>query len=351
MKVSELKNIDVSPVKDCVWLDPMEEPFRLYGILPPDEEHGYYHRIPQKVADRVNDGVKGLNHHTAGGRIRFVTDSPFVAIHTVQSHVELRTAQALLGVGGFDLYAEETKGDDRYIGSFIQGIHEVNGYEKALVFDGGAKKRLITVNMPLYGGVISIFVGLDKNASVEKAPDYDIEQPIVYYGSSITQGGNASRPGNSYQAILTRQLGWNHINMGFSGSALGEAVIRDYLCTLDMKVFVLDYDHNAPTVEHLQKTHEPMYRAIRASHPDIPIVMLSRPKLYLLPQELKRKAVVKATYDKAVSEGDKNVYFVPGDTFFDRFSGDSATADNCHPNDFGFWCMAETLLPLLEKLK
>jgi hypothetical protein len=302
------------------------------------------------VADKVNEGVAILNHHTAGGRIRFVTDSPFIAIHTKQSFIEKRGGMSMTGRGGFDLYADEG-GEDCYIGSFIPSVDEYGGFARACVFWNGAKKRTVTINMPLYGGVNSIAVGIKKGSLSEKAPDYPVEQPVVYYGSSITQGGDASRPGNSYQAILTRQLGWNHINMGFSGSARAEEEIQKYLGAMDMKVFVYDYDHNAPDPEYLKKTHEPMFRYIRACKPDLPIIMLSRPKLRLEPHEEERLAIVKKTYENALAGGDKNVYFIPGTRFFDRFSGDSGTVDNCHPNDFGFWCMAETLFPLLKSLK
>ena len=356
MQVSDLNNITVQNglgLDGAAWLDPTEKPFRLYGILPPDGEHDYYHRMPQRIADSVNEGVSILNHHTAGGRIRFVTDSPYVAIVTRQSFVEPRTiTMPKSATVGFDLYASENGGADLYRGTFIPpelGCEE--GFESVVGFWNGSVKRLVTVNMPLYGGVNSVYIGLREDSLIEEAPDYGTEQPIVYYGSSITQGGNASRPGNSYQAILTRELDWHHINMGFSGSARAEETMREYLAQMDMKVFVLDYDHNAPDPEYLRATHEPIFKHMRAAKPEVPIVMLTRPKKYLEPHEEERLAIVRTTYENALKAGDKNVFFIPGPELFDVFSGNDGTVDNCHPNDFGFWCMAKGLYPLLGSLK
>lgn len=116
---------------------------------------------------------------------------------------------------------------------------------------------------------------------LKQAPKYAVKKPVVYYGSSITQGACASRPGNCYESILSRRLDCDYINLGFSGSAKGEDAIVDYIIGLDMSVFVMDYDYNAPTPEHLEKTHSKMFKAIRAEHPTLPIIIMPRPKFYL----------------------------------------------------------------------
>ena len=115
-----------------------------------------------------------------------------------------------------------------------------------------------------------------------------------------------------------------------------------------MSLFVYDYDHNAPTLEHLSATHEKMFKAIREKNPDLPIIMMSRPKYFLEGDEDKRQAVIKQTYMNAVTGGDKNVYFIPGNELM-KYAKNEGTVDNCHPNDLGFASMAQVLGDVIEK--
>ena len=123
-----------------------------------------------------------------------------------------------------------------------------------------------------------------------------------------------------------------------------------YIATLDLSVFVLDYDANAPTVEHLRNTHEPFYKIIREAKPDLPIVFVSRPCHSLSEELLARKDVIMQTYLNARLSGDKNVYFVDG---FNHFSGknrDDCTSDGTHPNDVGFFGMADNIGAVLNEI-
>ena len=124
----------------------------------------------------------------------------------------------------------------------------------------------------------------------------------------------------------------------------------EYLADLEMSVFVSDYDHNTPTVEHLAATHEKLYRGIREKHPDIPYVMLTKPDYHDTLHERARRAIVMSTYQKAIAEGDRNVYFVDGASIFAGDESDACTVDGCHPNDLGFYRFAQALLPVLKGL-
>ena len=117
--------------------------------------------------------------------------------------------------------------------------------------------------MPLYGDVETVNLGLRAGATVSEHTPYKHNTPIVFYGSSITQGACASRPGRAYEAIISRKYDVNFTNLGFSGACRAEESIVDYLATLEMSAFVLDYDHNAPTLEHLKNTHHRLYEKIR----------------------------------------------------------------------------------------
>lgn len=184
---------------------------------------------------------------------------------------------------------------------------------------------------------------------LQRAPDYGCEIPIVYYGSSITQGGCASRPGMCCQNILLREFDNDCVDLGFSGSALAEENIVDYMAGLSMRVFVLDYDHNAPDVAHLEATHEKTYLRIREKNPELPILMMSRPKFYLNPENVQRRAIVRATYEKELAEGDRWVWFLDGSALM-ADAGDNGTVDNIHPTDWGFCNMARAMAPVLREM-
>ena len=116
-----------------------------------------------------------------------------------------------------------------------------------------------------------------------------------------------------------------------------------------MSVFVYDYDHNAPVPEHLQITHEPFFRIIREANPDLPIVMMNRPKFYLTEAEKERRAIIETTYQNALKAGDKNVYFISNEELC-ALCADEGTVDGCHPTDYGFASMAQAVGDVLEKI-
>lgn len=333
-------NLDI---KDFKFYDIKQSPFKIYGVF---YDSGKYRRIPENVAKTVNDGVYGLHANTAGGRVKFKTDSPYIAIHSKMPNVGKMPHFALTGSAGFDLYVGKESG--KYIGTFVPPFDINIGYEGVIRFES-CEVREVTINFPLYSEVSELYVGLSEDASVFEAEEYRLKEPIVYYGSSITQGGCASRPGNSYESIISRRLNADYINLGFSGSARAEDEIAEYISELNMSVFVYDYDHNAPDAEHLNKTHEKMFKIIRKSNPDLPIILLSRPKFILTEDEKERLNIIKATYGNAIKNGDKNVYFIDGRKLM-GLAENEGTVDNCHPNDLGFMSMARVLGDALEKI-
>lgn len=318
----------------------LDAPFHIHGVF---YENGKFRRMPESVAVRVNEGVHVLHANTAGGRIRFRTNSPYVAIHAKMSGIGKMPHFALCGSAGFDLYV----GND-YYASFIPPFDIADGYEGVLDFST-AEMRDILVNFPLYSNVDQLYIGLSDGALVQEPKPYKTETPIVYYGSSITQGGCASRPGTAYQGFVSRALDVDFINLGFSANARAEDEIAEYISGLSMSVFVYDYDHNAPSTEHLANTHERMFARIRQSHPDLPVIMMSRPKFCLSGEELERLEIIKTTYQNALAKGDRNVYFLDGRDLM-RTVGLDGTVDSCHPTDLGFFSMAQELIGVLQRI-
>ncbi|MBR7165893.1 MAG: hypothetical protein IKD18_06405, partial [Clostridia bacterium] len=199
----------------------------------------------------------------------------------------------------------------------------------------------------LYSIVGELYIGLRKGASILPPAPYKIEKPVVYYGYSITQGGCASRPGTSYQSILSRRFDCDYINLGFSGNAKGEEAMGEYISNLEMSAFVFDYDYNAPSAEHLQNTHERMFLQIREKHKDLPVIILPRPKFYLNETDEKRRAIIRNTYLNARARGDENVYFIENRKLME-LAGNEGTVDGAHPNDLGFASMAKAIGDVLE---
>lgn len=322
--------------------DILEAPFQVYGVF---FENGKYRRLPEKVAASVSEGVHALHANTAGGRVRFQTDSPYVAIVAKMENIEKAPHFPLTGSAGFDLYSREEQ-KESYVGTFVPPFNVESGYESILEFEAG-KQRELTIDFPLYSDVRELYIGLDAEAIVTEASPYRNKKPIVYYGSSITQGACASRPGNTYQGFLSRRFHWDYLNLGFSGNARAEEAMAEYIKTLDMSAFVYDYDHNAPSPAYLRATHNRMFQAIRRAKPDIPIIMMARPKYFLTQEEQERLSVIEETFQKARVNGDRNVFLLTGKMLMQECKAEG-TVDNCHPNDFGFASMAQALGTLME---
>ena len=276
-----------------IFRDVREDPFTVYGLYHYRQEP-VFRRLPQSVAMQANEGVQTLHTNTAGGRVKFKTNSKTITIQCDMPSLCDMPHMPRCGSSGFDL--------------------------------------------------TSLHIGLDDNATLASGQPYRFPLPVVYYGSSITQGGCASRPGNSYPAVISRKYDCDFLNLGFAGSAKGEPALAEYIAQLPMSAFVLDYDHNAPDVEHLQSTHEAFYQRIRRQQPTLPILLVGRPDFYMHKQDdSQRRDVILTTYRNALQNGDSNVYFLDGHSLFEGDERDACTVDGKHPNDLGFHRMASVI--------
>lgn len=335
---------------DIEWLNANEAPFDLHGVFYSQEE-GKYLRMPSGVAKSVSDGVAFLNTQTSGGRLRFITNSPYVAIKCVMPKVYPMEQYSIFGSYGFAIYE-----NGKYAAplapdavSFVETKTEKYAFQSICRFPDHLLQEMC-LYFPLYNGVFELYIGVKKGSTVQTPTPYPLSRPVVFYGSSITQGGCASHAGNEYVAQLSRKLHFDYINLGFSGNGKGEPAIAEYIAKLHPSVLVLDYDYNAPDVEHLQATHYGMYETFRKENPTAPVVFISKPDFDTKPEEAsKRRAVIYATYVKAKRNKDKRVYFIDGERLFGKEDRDACTVDRCHPNDLGFNRMATTIAPVLKK--
>ncbi|MBE6612855.1 MAG: hypothetical protein E7632_10225 [Ruminococcaceae bacterium] len=313
--------------------------FRIYG-LQDNADKSKFVRMPTDVAERVSVNVKNLHVETTGGRIRFSTTSRFVALRAVNVNPTYRMNAPIIASNGFDLYVN-LAGRDTFAGVFrppFSGYNE--GFHAIVDLEPGMKD--ITINFPINSPVGAVYIGLDETAELVRRADYRHEKPVLYYGSSITHGVGASRPGMIYPAIISRRLDCNFINLGMNGSAKAEDTMCAYLASLDPSVFVMDYDYNAPNAAYLKETHEKLYLTFRAAHPDTPVVMVGKPNSWPNTDCADRRDVIFETYDAARKRGEK-VIFVDGQSLFQGHLHEECTVDGCHPNDVGFARMADAI--------
>jgi lysophospholipase L1-like esterase len=195
---------------------------------------------------------------------------------------------------------------------------------------------------------------VDVDAKVSKAGSFAVSKPVVFYGTSITQGGCASRSGLSYQAILGRTLNVDFVNLGFSGNGKGEPDVARAVASIDASAFVLDFAQNNPTVESLKEVYAPFLEAVREKHPDTPILVVT--PIFAAKENQGpdarlegMRALIRKAASARIAGGDTHLQIVEGTDLLGPTRGDGLV-DGVHPNDLGFQWMAEGLAPRLKKL-
>ena len=335
------------------WYEVTSDNFDIRGLLT-DREGSLSRRMPLDIAKTVSDGVYNQAIYGAGGRILFSTDSPFVSIRAEYGAGYVPTVCNHIISHGFDLYEFDGKQD-----KFIAAYRQVNDFDgKTAEFTGYTRKDgemgYYTINMPHFCEVKKMYVGIKKGYRLGESKKYINEKPVVFYGSSITHGAAAGRPGNTYENFISQKYNLDYINLGFAGRAMGEQEMAEYIASLPMSVFVCDYDHNTPNEEHLRNTHYAFYETVRKKHPEIPYIMVTRPDAKInrdfRDKPDVRRDIIKASYEKAKAMGDENVYFIDGHTLFEGEFYESCTSDGCHPNDIGFLRMADKIGGVIAKV-
>lgn len=333
-----------------VFHSPHEAPFRLWGLSP--NEENTLSRLPLSLLPRMSDGVQNLSRHLAGGIVRFTTDSPGLGLAWRLMGAGVMPHFTACGQSGMELYEESDSGF-RHIRNFLPGMNEGCGcrLNQSSYTDLPGGLRSYALYLPLYNGLSELHIALAPGATLLPGREPKLSSPIVFYGSSITQGGCATRCGSCYTHILARRLDAAHINLGFAGNAKGETAMAEYIASLAMSAFVMDYDHNAPDAEHLQKTHEPFFQTVRRAQPTLPVLLISKPDYDKNPpMAQKRRAVIRRTYENALAAGDRQVWLLDGETLFGQTDRDLCTVDGTHPNDLGFLRMADAIEPVLRQM-
>lgn len=322
----------------------LDKPLKVFGI-PKFDERKILERLPEYVRKAVPK-IDFLGRRPTGARLCFRTDADNFTVRLQFETMSVDVGMSIYSCQSAFVYVGE-RATSRFAG--IVGPKSYNQLECEQAFEKSAEMEDVTIFLPRNEVLKNVEIELPDTATVLEPTPYKYSIPVLFYGSSITEGGCCCNVSNAYSAILSRRLDFDYINLGFSGNARGETPVADFINELDISCFVYDYDHNAPDVEHLKNTHYPFYRRIRDRKPRLPILMMTRPKGVYTDEERERREVVLATFERAKAEGDANVYFLDGETFFEN-DAELCLIDGIHPNDLGFYKMALAIEPTLKQI-
>ena len=329
------------------WLDPREEKnFEVLGFYWFRSEKRW-HRFPLKAeTSGIRPPVLTLANCTAGGQLRFRTDSRRIVL-SVRTLNEAYTP----GRSGFDLYTGEL-GRELFWNSARPAVGKKE-YTAELFHVAERQMREFRLNFPLYNGVEELSVGLEEGASLLPPVPLPVKKPVVIYGTSITQGGCASRAGSAFTNQLSRRLQTEFLNFGFSGNGQNEPEVAELLAEIeDPAMFIIDSEANSISAELIRERVPRFLSILREKHPLVPIVIVT--KVPYGPRYACEIPVFKeefrTIYEARKRAGDRNIYFVDGTDFWTGDDYTENTIDGAHPTDLGFTRMADKLEPVLRQL-
>lgn len=336
-------------IDDKVFINAANRIFSIGGITHPLDNNNEYYRLDAFAKDNYSRANASLGVCTAGGTIRFITDAKTITVRiwlknpiTGMNHFTNR------GVYGVDVYSGSGN-NKKYAVAAMKTIADSTTFNQEDIHLTEDISE-VSIYLPLYSGVEKLDIGFPKDSRIGSPPKRAIKSPLAFYGSSITQGGCVSRPANMYSHIICRELDADCLNLGFSGSAMGEQSIAHYLGQREISAFVMDYDFNSPSADTLRQTHAPFFDIFREHHPDIPVIFVTHPYFGVETEHNRqRKSVIRETYNKAVQKGDTKVYFVDSEDFFPLEMRDLFAVDYLHPNDLGNYYMAKAILPAVKQ--
>ena len=334
------------------WFNPGLAPFTLTGFEWIKQDK-VYRRLPLKPEWPLRKPVNNLAKNTAGGQIHFQTDSPKILVKVELTRASGMYHMPATGQSGFDLYLGEP-GKKKYISTARFAAGKAS-YEVELLKGTAKRNRHVTLNFPLYNGVKSVEVGLVAGSTVKKAASFVLPGPIVVYGTSITQGGCASRPGMAYPNILSRRLNAEFVNLGFSGNGKGEPALAHLINQIeDKQLLILDYEANVN--DKIKLTLENFIDIVRSKNKTLPILVISKiryaAEIYSETSLNRQKGVAafqKELVEKKMAAGDNNIYYLNGGELLGE-NADECTVDGVHPTDLGFMKMANGIEPMVRKI-
>ena len=318
------------------------------------EEHlkeSPYDRLPASFKELVREPVWNLSKSSAGLSIRFSTNTSNLKVRWEVMNDFSMDHMPDTGIKGVDLYFK--KGEKwQYINTGRpQGFFN----EYTLVENMSEVMREFKIFLPLYDGVKNIEIGIDSKSSIKK-PTKNTKKPIIFYGTSITQGGCASRPGMAHTNIMSRQLDIDVYNFGFSGNCRMEQPIAELISTVEPALYVIECMPNMINPELISERTIPLVETIRKKNPDTPIIFvdLFKSPITLLNNKIKSENdsmdhALKTEFDKMIENDVKNIFFIETPKLND--SDHEGTVDAIHFTDLGFQRYADFLIEQLKEFQ
>lgn len=327
-----------------------KESFLLEGTVFNDSvKENFYDRFPLSYKDKVRGPVWSLSRNSAGLSVRFLTNSSSIGVKWELISDSKMNHMAETGIKGIDLYYRTGRGWEYVNTARPQG----KSNEYLLISGLSPEMREYRMYLPLYDGVKKLEVGIDSMGSIKKASP-GTGKPIVFYGTSITQGGCASRPGMAHTNIISRKLDIDCINFGFSGNGKMEEPVSVLMSGIDALFYVIDGTNNMQPGD-IHKSAIPLVETIRKKQPSIPIVFVEglndeKERLSDKPGYMtERNNALKEEYKKMKEKGFKNVFYIEIDDA--KGTDHEATVDGVHLTDLGFYRYADFLINKFRKLK
>ncbi len=335
-----------------MWISAQDRRFAVNG-LPWFEENGReFIRLPKRAKGIVREPVWDLSTMPSGGRVRFKTDSTVLKLRIQHSRSEIAMPHmCAVGVSGIDLYAGPP-GRMVYWSS-TKAIVAPQSYEHTCFEKLPRKLREFTLYLPTYNDLVRLEIGLDPDAVIEPPSRFRLAKPVVFYGTSITQCGCASRPGMGYVPLLGRLLGVDVVNLGFSGSGKSDLEVADLITEIDAAAYVNDCAANM-TPPEMRERYAAFNERLRAKHPRTPLLLLTT--IRWASENFVRvenwetvNAIVQQTYRQFRKRGDQNVHFLDCRQIIGR-EADHPSVDGVHLTDLGFQRLAVGVAPQLRRI-
>ncbi len=317
--------------------------------LPEAKRLRWFDRLPAAAQGRVTDKVWQLSRESAGMLVRFRTDATTLWVdYTLLRGPNAGANQTAIGASGVDLYARDDAGRWRWVGVTRPTSQHVR---QELVSGLAPGSREYALYLPLRNGIEELTLGAPADAHFEGLPPR-AAKPIVFYGTSITHGASASRPGMTHVAILGRRLDRPVINLGFSGNGRMDAAVGEVLTQIDAAIYVIDCLPNMNPASVREKC-PPLVRQLRAARPHTPIVLVEdrrKPNVWILPARdrfhSENHAALRECFETLQREGITGLHYLAGDALLGDDS--EATTDGSHPSDLGFVRQADVFESLLR---